>query len=105
LAKHKICQVKFGKLLQMLNSNSLANQLGIYLILAKQEKLVSNSLTNQLGKTHHPACIYAHADRAFPCRWEGKKGNKEYRRISEVSFQEVEEHKLNFVSLRIPDAS
>jgi hypothetical protein len=28
----------------------LANQLGIHLILAKREKLVSNSLTNQLGK-------------------------------------------------------
>jgi hypothetical protein len=32
------------------NSNSLANQLGINLILAKQEKLASNSLANQLGK-------------------------------------------------------
>jgi hypothetical protein len=28
------------------NSNSLTNQLGIYLILAKQEKLASNSLAN-----------------------------------------------------------
>jgi hypothetical protein len=32
------------------NSNSLANQLGIHIILAKQEKLASNSLANQLGK-------------------------------------------------------
>jgi hypothetical protein len=32
------------------NSNSLANQLGIHLILAKWEKLASNSLANQLGK-------------------------------------------------------
>jgi hypothetical protein len=32
------------------NSNSLANQLGIHLILAKPEKLVSNSLANQLSK-------------------------------------------------------
>jgi hypothetical protein len=42
------------------NSNSLANQLGIYLILAKQEKLASNSLANQLGN-----------------RWEGEKKNRE----------------------------
>jgi hypothetical protein len=32
------------------NSNSFANELGIHLILAKREKLASNSLTNQLGK-------------------------------------------------------
>jgi hypothetical protein len=31
-------------------SNSLVNQLAIHLILAKQGKLVSNSLTNQLRK-------------------------------------------------------
>jgi hypothetical protein len=30
------------------NSNSLGNQPGIYLILAKQEKMSSNSLANQL---------------------------------------------------------
>jgi hypothetical protein len=33
----------------------LANQLGIQLILAKQEKLTSNSLTNQLGKNRNLA--------------------------------------------------
>jgi hypothetical protein len=32
------------------NSKSLANQLGIHLILVKQEKLAINSLTKQLGK-------------------------------------------------------
>jgi hypothetical protein len=37
------------------NSNSLANQFGIYIILAKQEKLVSNSLANQLGKNRNLA--------------------------------------------------
>jgi hypothetical protein len=37
------------------NSNSLANQLGIHIILAKQEKLASNSLTNQLGKNRNLA--------------------------------------------------
>jgi hypothetical protein len=37
------------------NSNSLANQLGIHLILAKQEKLASNSLANQLGKNRNLA--------------------------------------------------
>jgi hypothetical protein len=34
----------------MSNFNSLSNQLGIYLILAKQEKLASNSLVHQLRK-------------------------------------------------------
>jgi hypothetical protein len=38
----------------------------------------------------------------FPCRWEGEKRNKEYKRIPDVSFQEAEEHEHNFVSLRIP---
>jgi hypothetical protein len=33
----------------------LANQLGIYIILAKQEKLASNSLANQLGKNRNLA--------------------------------------------------
>jgi hypothetical protein len=37
------------------NSNSLANQLGIHLILAKREKSVSNSLANQLGKNKNLA--------------------------------------------------
>jgi hypothetical protein len=32
------------------DSNNLANRLGIHLILAKPEKLSSNSLANQLGK-------------------------------------------------------
>jgi hypothetical protein len=31
----------------------LANQLGIHVILAKQEKLASNSLANQLGKNRN----------------------------------------------------
>jgi hypothetical protein len=77
IAKHKICLVKFGKLLEMSNSNNLANQLGIYLILAKQENLASSSLTNQLGKTHLPMRIYARADRGchrrFPVGWRVKK--------------------------------
>jgi hypothetical protein len=33
----------------------LANQFGIYLILAKREKLASNSLANQLGKNRNLA--------------------------------------------------
>jgi hypothetical protein len=37
------------------NSNRLANQLGIHLILAKQEKMASNSLANQLGKNRNLA--------------------------------------------------
>jgi hypothetical protein len=42
---------------------------------------------------------------AFPRRWEGEKRNKEYRRIPDVSFEEVEGHKHNFVSFKIPDVS
>jgi hypothetical protein len=37
------------------NSNSLTNQLDIHLILAKREKLVSNGLSNQLGKNRNLA--------------------------------------------------
>jgi hypothetical protein len=37
------------------NSNSLANQLGIHIILVKQEKLGYNSLANQLGKNRNLA--------------------------------------------------
>jgi hypothetical protein len=33
----------------------LANQLGIHLILAKQEKMASNNLANQLGKNRNLA--------------------------------------------------
>jgi hypothetical protein len=48
------------------NSNSLANQLGIHIILAKQEKLASNNLANQLGKNKNLAKLtspraYMHA--------------------------------------------
>jgi hypothetical protein len=35
----------------------------------------------------------------FPSRWEGAKANKCQRRVSDVSFQEMEEDKHNFVSL------
>jgi hypothetical protein len=37
----------------------LANQLDIYIILAKQEKLASNSLANQLGKDRNLAKVTA----------------------------------------------
>jgi hypothetical protein len=37
------------------NSSSLANQLDIHLILAKQEKIACNSLTNKLGKNRNLA--------------------------------------------------
>jgi hypothetical protein len=40
------------------NSNSLANQLGIHLILAKREKLASNPLANQLSK-NRPQIVVA----------------------------------------------
>jgi hypothetical protein len=79
--------------------------------LAKQEKLASNSLANKLDKNRNLAKLTSHTHiytrgswlpSSFPSRWEGEK-NKEYRRIPDVSFQEVEGHKHNFVSLRIPD--
>jgi predicted Zn-dependent protease len=68
------------------NSNSLANQLGIHLILPKHEKLTSNSSANQLGKNRNltklaSQCAYTPVRivvaTVFPCRWEGEKGNKE----------------------------
>jgi hypothetical protein len=37
------------------NSNRLANQLGIHLILEKQEKLTFNNLANQLDKNRNLA--------------------------------------------------
>jgi hypothetical protein len=82
--------------------------------LAKQEKLASNGLANQLGKNKNLAKltslrVYMRAQivwlpSAFPSR-EGEKRNKEYRRIPDVSFQEVEGYKQNFVSLRILDVN
>jgi hypothetical protein len=47
------------------NSNSLANQLGIHIILAKQEKLTSNSLANQLGKNRNLTKLTS--PRAYMC--------------------------------------
>jgi hypothetical protein len=40
---------------KLLDSNRLANQLGIHLILAKQEKVASNSLANQLCRNRNLA--------------------------------------------------
>jgi hypothetical protein len=62
----------------MAYSNSLANQLGIHIILAKQEKLASNSLANQLGKNRNLAKLtspraYTWLALLFPSRWEGEK--------------------------------
>jgi hypothetical protein len=68
------------------NSNSLANQLGIHLILTKHEKLASNGLVNRLGKSRNlakltsPRVYIARGSwlpSVFPCRWEGEKRNKE----------------------------
>jgi hypothetical protein len=36
----------------------------------------------------------------FADMWEGEKENKKHRRVPDVSFQELEENKHNFVSLR-----
>jgi hypothetical protein len=63
----------------------LPYQLGIYLILAKREKLVSNSLVNQLGKNKNLANptsphIYARADRGcHRCFPLGGRVKKNYR--------------------------
>jgi hypothetical protein len=46
---------KQKKIIHKSNFNSLTNQLGIHLILAKQDKLTSNSLANQLGKNRNLA--------------------------------------------------
>jgi hypothetical protein len=59
----------------------LANQLGIHLILAKQEKLASNSLAKQLGKngnlakftSPHICARGSWLPSLFPSRWEGEK--------------------------------
>jgi hypothetical protein len=57
------------------NSNSLANQLSIHLILAKQEKLASNSLAKiEFGKTHLQGTWLLSV---FPYGWEGEKKNRE----------------------------
>jgi hypothetical protein len=91
LAKHKLCEVNFETLgdaqpkfkeKTKSNSNNLANQLDIYLILAKQENLASNSLRNQLGKNRNltkltSPCAYMRADRGchgrFPAGGRVKK--------------------------------
>jgi hypothetical protein len=49
------------------NSNSLANQLGIYLILTKRQKLPSNSLANQLDKNRNLAKLTS--PRAYMRAW------------------------------------
>jgi hypothetical protein len=65
----------------------LTNQLGIHLILTKQEKLVSNTLANQLGNTHLTTRIYARADRGchrrFPVGGKVKKEIKNYVKLLE----------------------
>jgi hypothetical protein len=43
----------------------LVNQLGIHLILAKQEKLTSNTFANQLGKNRNLAKLTS--PRAYMC--------------------------------------
>jgi hypothetical protein len=58
------------------NSNSLANQLGIHIILAKREKLPFNSLANQLGKNRNLAKLTsprAYMHRRFPVGGRVKK--------------------------------
>jgi hypothetical protein len=45
----------FSKLPEQLQQFGKANQLDIHIILAKQEKLISNSLANQLGKNRNLA--------------------------------------------------
>jgi hypothetical protein len=73
--------------------------------LAKQEKLTSNSLANQLdklGKTRLPTWKYMCANpgwhRRGQAKTEGEK-SKEGIRVPHASFQEVEGDKHNFVFL------
>jgi GTP-binding protein EngB required for normal cell division len=77
------------KILKESISNRLSNKFNIHLILAKQDKLTSNNLTNQLDKNRNLTKL------TFPCgnicvsiricfakikwkkRWESEKRNKE----------------------------
>jgi hypothetical protein len=65
-----------AKTLAWSNFNSLADQLGIYLILAKREKLGSDILANQLDKNRNLAKLTSPPS-VFPSRWEGEKRIKE----------------------------
>jgi hypothetical protein len=64
---------------------------------------------NNLAETHLCTRIFARAyrccHRRFPVGGRVKKRNKEQRRIPDVSFQKVEGHQHNFVSLKIPDVN
>jgi hypothetical protein len=80
------CAASWDDEMSKSNSSSLVNQLGIHLILAKQEKSVFNSLANQLGKNRNLAKltsprIYVRAwivvVIVVSCRWEGEKIKKE----------------------------
>jgi hypothetical protein len=80
------CAASWDDEMSKSNSSSLVNQLGIHLILAKQEKSVFNSLADQLGKNRNLAKltsprIYMRAwivvVIVVSCRWEGEKRNKE----------------------------
>jgi hypothetical protein len=70
--------------------------------LAKREKLSSNSLSNQLGKNRNLAKLTS--PRAY-LRARIVVAIGVSFRIPDVSFHEVEGHKQNFVSFRIPDVN
>jgi hypothetical protein len=63
----------------------LTNQLGIHLILAKQEKLASNRLANRLGKNRNLTKLTSPSVYMRPqivvaiaiSLWDGEKRNKE----------------------------
>jgi hypothetical protein len=49
------------------DSNSLANQLGIHLILARQGKFASSSLANQLVKNRNEGIYGREVDQLYVC--------------------------------------
>jgi hypothetical protein len=68
--------------------------------------LAFNRLANQLGKNRNLAKLISRGwYQRLLVRWEGEKRNKKYRRIPDASFQEVEEHKHNFIYLTIADVT
>jgi hypothetical protein len=87
-------------------SSCLANELGIYLILAIQEKITSNS--NQLGKNRNLAKLISPRRNIHATIWVGMHVGRWKKRIERgicKFFQDVKGYKHNFVSLMVPDVS
>jgi hypothetical protein len=62
----------------------LANQLGIHLILAKQEKLTSNGLANQLGKNRNLVKLTSPRARDRGCHQRFPVGERVKKEIKNI---------------------